>query len=157
MMQTEISKHSFSDADDHLINDALSLKSQGQYSKGLKIMKQIEKQYPNNSVVHGIIASLYYEKNDFEKSEKYFRKTVELNPNSELASLGLFHSLIFLNKVNEALYELRNFVKNHPVKLYKITIDELKENISKFDEYQKKILNDIFSLSEENNTCHVKK
>ena len=143
-MQSRISKQFYPDTIKNIINDALALKSQGKYTEGLKIMKQIEKEFPNDSVIHGIIASLFYEKNDFKKSEKYFRKTVELNPNSELASLGLFHSLISLNKENEALCELRNFIKTHSIKLYKVTIDELKENINKFDEQQKEILNEIF-------------
>jgi predicted Zn-dependent protease len=144
-MQRKTSNQDYSDDTEHLINDALSLKEKGKYSEGLKILKPLERKFPENSVIAGIIASIFYESKDFLNSEKYFRKTITLNPNSELASLGLFHSLLFLNKVNEALYELKKFINDHQPKLYKVTIKELKDNFNEYDMGQKEIIHEILS------------
>jgi tetratricopeptide (TPR) repeat protein len=145
-MQRKTSNQNYSVDVENLINDALSLKAKGKYSKGLKILKPLEKEFPKDSVITGIIASIFYENKDYLNSEKYFKKTILLNPNSELASLGLFHSLLFLNKVDEALYELRSFINTHQPKLYKTTIQDIKNSLCEYDENQKKIIHEILSF-----------
>ena len=86
-----------------------------------------------------------YDLNDFKNSTKSFSKVIILNPNSELASLGLFQSLVHLGKARKALKELFRFTENNEPKLYLVTIKELVEedNIKniKFKIDKKKIEN----------------
>jgi len=52
----------------------------------------------------------FFEIGDMAKAEDAFRRAVELNPKSELASLGLFHSLWEQQAASEAFAEMRRFL-----------------------------------------------
>ena len=83
--------------------------------------------------MNGLIASSYYQLKDFSLSQKYFKKTTKLNPKSELASLGLFHSLMELGKTTAALKELHYYILHNTPKPYKLTISELQGNQDNFN------------------------
>ena len=53
---------------------------------------------------------------------------ITINPNSELASLGLYLSLIHIGKDTKALKELFRYTEVNEPKLYIVTIKELKED-----------------------------
>jgi hypothetical protein len=64
-----------------------------------------------------------------------------LNPYSELASLGLFHSLEKIGELKKAFLEMERFLAINQPKLYTTTLLEMKENIEYYTEsYQRLII-----------------
>jgi predicted Zn-dependent protease len=61
----------------------------------------------------GYLGFLYTETGDDEKAVQAFRKAVALSPRSELASLGLFHSLWRTGRTDAAFDEMGRFVKSN--------------------------------------------
>ena len=105
------------------------LREKKEYDKAISILKKLNKKIKNNSVISGLLGFAFFEIASYKKSKYYFRKTTMLNENSELASLGLFHTLNILGSEMLALKELDRFVKtSKPVK-YKKTILDLKKSI----------------------------
>ncbi len=120
--------HSFNKKEESLLNLALELKSKSRYKESLDILIKIhEKHGSNSSVVNGLLGSVYYEQKEYKKSAIYFRKATILNPKSELASLGMFHSLIETGKDDLALEEMKRYLHMFPPNNYKVTIKELYE------------------------------
>ena len=75
-----------------------------------------------------MIGSLYLiELRQPKNAIPYFKKATELSPQSEKASLGLFHSLWNLDRVNEALEEVKRFQTLSHSKDYDEIVAEIKE------------------------------
>jgi tetratricopeptide (TPR) repeat protein len=107
------------------------LRAKKQYTKAISILKKLNQKIKNDSKISGLLGTAFYEMSNYASSRYYFKKTTILNEKSELASLGLFHSLCHLGKEILALKELDRFVTiNKPVQ-YKITILGLKKSIKK--------------------------
>ena len=105
------------------------LRNKKEYTKAISILKRLNKKYKNNSVISGLLGTAFFEIANYARSKYYFKKATILNEKSELASLGLFHTLIILGREILALNELDRFVSvNKPVK-YKKTISDLKKSI----------------------------
>lgn len=60
-----------------------------------------------------------------------FIKAAKLNPDSELASLGLYVTLTSIDKDQDAIEEMKRFLKNHQAKLYRDTLEELLGDLQK--------------------------
>jgi len=119
---------SFNVKEQSLINLALELKSNSQYKESLDILLEIHKKRGEyNSVINGLVASVFYESKDYKKSSNFFRTATILNPKSELVSLGLFHSLIEIREDELAMKEILRYLSEHVPDNYKITIKELFE------------------------------
>ena len=58
---------------------------------------KIIKLYPNSKQAHFNLGSLYLNKNNFEESQKYFKKAKRLDPDYQLA----IKSLEYLKSINE--------------------------------------------------------
>lgn len=120
------------------------LKEKRQLNKSLSILFLLKSKHKNSSVIFGLLGSVYFELKDYKKSSKNFKKALSIKPKSELASLGLFHCLMDLGRDRMALKELQRFLAISKPKLYKITIEELFENVESFEsEYDRKIINSI--------------
>jgi hypothetical protein len=57
----------------------------------------------------GLLATLYWEHGDLKNAAKWFSQATTLAPQSETASLGLFHSLWDLGNHDDAFDEMRRF------------------------------------------------
>jgi tetratricopeptide (TPR) repeat protein len=58
----------------------------------------------------GLLATLYWEQRDLKNAAKWFSQATNLAPQSEKASLGLFHSLWDLGNHDDAFDEMRRFL-----------------------------------------------
>lgn len=139
-MQKSIFNDSFTNSDKKMLEKIFQHKSNKQFAQGLRILKVLEKRFPNDSIIIGLMATFYFERKKFVYSAKYFKKGTILNPDSEISSLGLFHSLINIDRMTLALKELRRFVKSNKYKHYKTTIKELQRNISDFGIREQKLI-----------------
>ena len=127
--------------DEAIFNKAIKLQNNNRHKNALKILFSLEGKYSKFSPLYGLIASSFFQAQDFKNSTKYFKKTLKLNPRSELASLGLFHSLEKIGKLKNASMEMDTFLSNNKASLYKATILEMNENISVYTKsYQKNII-----------------
>lgn len=85
--------------------------------------------------------------NDYYKSLESFRKTFESKSDSELASLGLFHSLIELKDYDAVFSEMNRFMKYNIPNHYKITLAEIYEQLDDDSEEQfKDIVTKYYNL-----------
>ena len=119
----------FSETDNDSFQLFFDLREKKEYKKAIAILKKLDQRVKNNSKITGLLGTAFYETSNYSSSKFYFKKTTILNEKSELASLGLFHSLCHLGKEILALKELDRFVSiNKPIQ-YKITLLELKKSI----------------------------
>ncbi len=125
---------------DSQMDKVFALRKKKFYSEGISLLKRMNKEFKNDKVILGLLGTLFYENNDYISSSKYFKKASELNPNSELSSLGLFHSYIEIGKITLGLKEITRFCKNNKPKLYRTTVKELNDNIDNVTKIQKKMI-----------------
>ena len=88
---------------------------------------------PDHSFAHWLLGSLYlFELHQPEKALPCFKKSTELSPKSERASLGLFHSLWSLGKEVEALEEMKRYQRltNFQCQDYREILGEITEKFS---------------------------
>ena len=131
---------------DKQLKEVFSLKANGKFKEGIILLKQMNKKFENDRKILGLLGTLFYQLEDYNNSSKYFRRASEVNPSSELSSLGLFHSYMELGKIIPALKEITRFCSLNSPKRYKITIGELNENIDNFNNVEKKIILNLKSL-----------
>jgi tetratricopeptide (TPR) repeat protein len=127
--------------DKEIVEKAIGLQAAGRHKDALEILHELENKYSDLSSLYGLIASSYYQLCDYKSSTVYFHKTLTLNPNSELASLGLFHSLDKIGELKKAFLEMERFLAINKPKLYTTTLLEMKENIDYYTKsYQRTII-----------------
>jgi predicted Zn-dependent protease len=87
-------------------NSALLSRDRGEAKEGLEILLELDREYPNEPAIVGMTGSLYWELKEYERARDWYRRAVELSPKSELASIGLFHSLWRTGDRDAALQEM---------------------------------------------------
>ena len=92
------------------VDNALKLGRAGQHQAATRGLLPLARHQPTSGAVRGVLGKLYFESGDFRRAAKWFRLATEVSPRSELASLGLFHSLWELNRRRAALAEMSRFL-----------------------------------------------
>lgn len=118
-------------SDEVLVEKAISLNSKNLFIEALSILLEIEAKYKKSSMINGLIATSYYHAKEYGMSAEYYKRTIELNPRSELASLGLFHSLWEMKNYSGAFKEMDRFLSSNEANTYKVTLKELFEQLRK--------------------------
>jgi tetratricopeptide (TPR) repeat protein len=134
-----------------MFEEAIALRDNGELEKAIRVLLNIIDIYPNDSRtsgVYSVLGGVYSDLDDYLKSSLNFRKSTELNPNSELASLGLYLSYAKLNEGEEAIEELIRYLKKFPAKLYKVTLEELLHGLT--EGYMINYKDDITALAKIN-------
>jgi tetratricopeptide (TPR) repeat protein len=119
---------------DSMFELAIELRNKGQLRDSINVLSKILNEYPVDKKTYGIYSVLGGVLADLGENEKAlinFKKATELNPKSELASLGLYVTLAKLDRDEEAIHELIRYLKSYPAKLYKDTLEELLEGLEK--------------------------
>ena len=110
-------------------NRATKLWHENRSVEAVEILRKLNDEFPDQTVIFATLGAIHFSKGDFVSSLTYFQKVVKLSPKSELASLGLFHSLIKHEQFDAALSEARRFInKNGLTEEYKLLMEELEEN-----------------------------
>lgn len=68
---------------------------------------------------------------EYSNALKCFKECIEIDPNAEDASLGLYLTYSELDRLEEGLLEMKRFLDGHPPKLYNDTINELVEGLER--------------------------
>ncbi len=79
--------------------------------EALAILERLAREYRKSAAVAGYLAGVYFGQDEFERAAKWFKCATDLAPKSELASLGLFHSLWNVGASTEAVAEMRRFLR----------------------------------------------
>ncbi|MDW7694031.1 tetratricopeptide repeat protein [Flammeovirgaceae bacterium SG7u.111] len=113
---------------EELFREAISIRNQGDLQKAISSFEEIIKTYPNHPKISGVftlLAGVYNDKGATHNAMLNFKKATELNPKSELASLGLYLSYVKLEEYDKAIEELGRYLDKYPAERYKITLEEL--------------------------------
>ena len=112
------------------LQQAIDLNRAGRAKEAANILEQAVEKFPSHAAPWWYLGGVYdYELKQPRKALRCFRKAVEINPQTERASLGLFHCLWRQDRVDEALEEIKRFqvVTNWSCQDYLEIIAEIKE------------------------------
>lgn len=112
---------------------AISIRDNGDLEKAIQEFLEIINNYSNHPKISGVfivLGGIYDDLDDRVNSMTYFKKASELNPKSELASLGLYLSYVKLREYDEAIKELKRYLNKYPAERYKTTLQELLDDLS---------------------------
>jgi predicted Zn-dependent protease len=118
-------KNSINSEMDRRLSEAIRENRAGRRSRALTLLVSLAAAYPKSAAVVGYLAGIYFESKQYALAEKSFRKTSRLSPKSELASLGLFHSLWQLGRRREAFAEMRRLLKLTDSEEYKTLLRDM--------------------------------
>lgn len=89
---------------------AKNLAKSGNIKETISILEELVEIKPMSALFIAVLANAYEELEEHDKAETFFRKSVKLKPDFELASLGLFHCLWKQGKTDEAFDEIKRFM-----------------------------------------------
>jgi tetratricopeptide (TPR) repeat protein len=136
---------------DSMFELAIDLRDKGLLRDSINVFCKILDEYPLDKKTYGIyslLGGVYADLQENDKALNNFKKATELNSGSELASLGMYVTLVKLNKGEEAIQELIRYLKSYPANLYKDTLEELLEGLEKG--YMTNYQDDIRNLAKVN-------
>lgn len=91
-------------------NSALRLRNAERYDDALRILEGLQRERPDSAPVLGILGDVFWRKHDLPNAVACFKSATKLSPKSELASLGLFHTLREQGRKRAASTEMRRFL-----------------------------------------------
>lgn len=110
---------------------ATTLRDEKRYRESAALLEPLAEIYPNNKWVWGVLAADFFLMDDYERSERTFRLMTERWPQWDIASVGLFHSLWELGRMDDAFDEARRFfIEGGKSKEYKRLFKEMVEELS---------------------------
>jgi tetratricopeptide (TPR) repeat protein len=119
---------------DSMFELGIELRDKGELRDSINVFSKLLSDYPMDKKTHGIysvLGGVYADLGDNDNALRNFKKATQLNSNSEVASLGLYVTLVELDKDEEAIQELVRYLKSNPADLYKDTLVELIEGLEK--------------------------
>jgi tetratricopeptide (TPR) repeat protein len=136
---------------DQMFELAIELRDSGDLRDAVGVLSRIVDTYSEDrgiAGVHTVLGGVYSDLNEHEKALENFKKATILNEKSELASLGLYIAYVKLDKDEEAIREMKRYLKSFPADLYKGTLEELLEGLQ--DGYMTDYKNEIEELAKIN-------
>jgi tetratricopeptide (TPR) repeat protein len=105
-------------------NSALDLWHGGDGRAAIEILERLASEYPDQPAILGMLGAISRSLRDYERAVDYYQQTTALSPRSELASLGLFHSLWQVGRRDEAMDEMARFLTVAPSEEYNLLMKE---------------------------------
>ena len=106
---------------------AKELSSKGDTVGVLEVMKDLIKTNPDSAVFRAVLANTYQDIGELDAAEKEYRQAVQLAPESEKSSLGLFHCLWDKNEKDAAFEEMKRFMTIADSEDYRAIVKEINE------------------------------
>jgi predicted Zn-dependent protease len=111
-----------------LLDEALQLKNCSDFRGAVRVLGILADEYPRRPAAFGLLGAIYLAKlKQPAKAVAYLVKATKLSPKSEMASLGLFHALWKLDRLVDALEELKRFQSISHCQDYVEILAEIKE------------------------------
>jgi tetratricopeptide (TPR) repeat protein len=113
---------------DQCFEEAIELRDAGDLANAVEKLKEALGMDPkHHPTVLLILGDLYHSQKDFNKARECQQETVRLSPDSELASLSLFHTLWDMGDKWAAFREAKRFLSRHDSKEYFLMIGEMRD------------------------------
>lgn len=110
----------------------IELRRKGELRESIEVFSKILQDFATDKRtyrIYTVLAGVYSDLGEHDKALSNFKMATELNPTSELASLGLYVTLAKLGRDEDAIHELIRYLKSYPADLYKDTLEELLEGL----------------------------
>jgi predicted Zn-dependent protease len=118
-----------------ILDEALRLRQAGDLTAALQAVQPLLKITPRKASFAAIIGTLYFEGELWPQAAHWFGVAARLNPDSQRASLGLFHALWELDKRREALTEMARFRAAHHAPEYDTLHRDITEELLEYMAY----------------------
>jgi len=116
---------------DAIFEKAISLRDNGDFEGACKMLSLFIEKFPDNFVGYLVKGGiLLYNLNRVDQALACYHKAVQLNPTSELSSVGLFHCLWEKGESDEAFEEAKRYVMTtgRRSEEYDLILKEIEEN-----------------------------
>ncbi|MGI6479103.1 MAG: tetratricopeptide repeat protein [Salinivirgaceae bacterium] len=104
-------------SDEIIINRYQTLLKQKKFKEIPKYLNSILSKDPNNHIANLLFANFYFVDRKLEKSNEYYKKILETNPNDEQALIGLLSNQIQLGNAKEILALAKDIISNSAIEL----------------------------------------
>jgi len=94
-----------------VFNRALRLRDDGQLEEASEILLDLAKRHPDVASPAGVLGGIYNELGRYNEAAEWYGRAVEINPRSELATLGLFNALGSMGEIAKAVKVLRDYTE----------------------------------------------
>jgi tetratricopeptide (TPR) repeat protein len=98
----------------------------GQFTAAIDLLKNLTEFAPDDAIIHATLGRAHSEAGSPGNAIEAFRKATELDPYSEVYSLGLFHCLWDQQKHYEALEETKRFMRYSDSADYRRIVAEIR-------------------------------
>jgi predicted Zn-dependent protease len=113
-------------------DDALAKRDAGDLIGAHEALSHLAEEYPSQPGILGMLGSVQLELGRKTEAASSFRQATLLSPESELASLGLFHSLWESGDTDSAFAEMKRFVASAgPSEEYRRVLQEINEKVDR--------------------------
>jgi predicted Zn-dependent protease len=107
-------------------NLALKLRADGRPAAAIELLVELRAREQSRPAVAGMLgAILLYDLDNPAEALSHLLESSKLSPNSELASVALFHALFELERTGEAFDEMRRFMSNHRSEEYERLLTDI--------------------------------
>ncbi len=118
-----------------LFREAIGLRDTGDLTGAAeRLEKALTLEPSRRAPILGVLAHVYFLKENFEKARLCYKEATELSPSSELGSLGYFLTLRKLERYQEAFEEAKRFLSRNDSKDYLLAIEEIVEDFRRWQE-----------------------
>jgi len=93
------------------ILQAKALRNDGNRLAAKALLQDLADMYPDEKAIFVLLGHLHWDEADLVNAKTCFRKATELDPELEIASLALYHTLWSSGQEEEALAEMKRFLK----------------------------------------------
>lgn len=117
---------------EELFSEAIKERNAGHLNKSRRLLLQIVERYSNHPkmiTVYAVLGGVVQDLGKYDESFKHFKNALNLNPDLELASLGVYLSYVHLEQYDDAIEEMDRFLSANPADLYKDTLKELIQDL----------------------------
>ena len=83
--------------------------------ESIRILQTLNRRYPDHAPIVGVLGGIYHDTKDWVRALYWYEKAVKLSPKSQLASIGLFHSLWRNGRFSDALDEAKRFIASNGI------------------------------------------
>lgn len=109
---------------------ATSLRDNGDLGGARELLEHLAEEYPDAFGVWLVLGDVQTSQSDYEAAERSFTVAISLRPESELASLAMFHTLNHLRRADDAFDEMRRFLTIRPQSPeYRVLLREMDEGL----------------------------
>lgn len=132
--------------DQQIVDAYFNFNNNQQYAKAVAILNPLAKKYPNEHKIFFLLGMTLYQQQLYQETKKYLKKATQLNPEHELSSMTLFHTLCNLGEWHSAFSELRRFLALSTTSLkgeHLLVLREMTMNMDPFSTSEKQLLNEL--------------